>query len=505
VFAALSPIALPGTPEYVSAALTLAFLSGVVMIGFGALRMGVQVNFVSDNVVVGFTAGVGVLIVISQLGNFFGVALHRGGSPLAMVVEFARHAGDARPWVIVVALVTLAAAVTARRWLPRIPYMVVSILLGSLAGYALNRWLDPAQTGIETIGALPRSLPPLSHPQFSAGTFGHLAGSAIALSVIALTQSISIARAIALKSGQRIVADQEFIGQGLANVAASFFSGFPTSASVNRSGPNFEAGARTPLAAVFAAGALAGIVFGFAPLAAYIPLATVAGSLVLVAWGLVDLGRIRTVIRAGRREAAVVAVTFLATIFLRIEFAVLAGVALSLIQYLARTSRPTMRSLVPDPRHTERRFAPVEGELRECPQLKIVAIEGSIYFGAVDHVATHFETLREVAPAQRHLLVVARNVNFIDLAGAELLVQEARRRRRIGGRLYLYGLRAPAEEVLERSGLMPEIGEENVFRSKPDAIGGIFARLDRDICARCTARIFRECQALPPPATDDSA
>jgi len=501
VFAALSPLAQPETPEYISLALTLAFLSGLIMVTLGLLRMGALVNFISDNVIVGFTAGVALLIVASQLGNFVGVAVPRAGSFLETLAAFVHRVDDVRPWVVAVSLATLAAAVLSQRWLPRIPYMIVSILVGSILAYLVNRWLDPGRTGIDTLGALPQGLPPPSHPRFSVETFGHLAGSAIALTLVSLTQTVAIARAIALKSGQRIHADQEFIGQGLANIAASFFSGFPTSASVNRSGPNFEAGAQTPLAALIAAGLLAVIVLGLAPLAAYIPLAAMAGSLVLVAWTLVDVPRIRAAIRAGNREAGVIAATFLATVFLRIEFAVLAGVAVSLILYLHRTSRPTMRSLVPDPRHAERKFAPLERELLECPQLKIVSIEGSIYFGAVHHVESHFATLREVAPAQKHLLLVARNVNFVDLDGAELLVQEARRRRALSGRLYLCDLRQPVEDALSRSGFTQEIGAENIFRDKRDAIGGVFARLDRKVCACCTARIFGECATLAPPIT----
>jgi SulP family sulfate permease len=505
VFAALSPLAHPESPEYVSLALTLALLSGATMVALGLLRMGTLVNFVSNDVIVGFTAGVGILIIVSQLGNFSGIPLPRG-APLPYTLEaFVRGAHELRPWVVAVSVATLVIAVVSRRWLPRVPYMIVSILAGSVAAYVLNRWLGAGQTGIDTIGALPRSLPPLSHPAFSLDTFAPLAASAIALTVVSLTQAISIARAIALKSGQRIDADQEFIGQGLGNIAASFFSGFPTSASVNRSGPNFESGARTPLAAVFAALLLAIIVLVFAPLAAYLPLAAMAGSLFLVAWALVDFPRIRAAVRTSRGSVAVIVATFLATLLLPIEFAVLTGVFVSLMLYLYRTSRPTMRSLVPDARHPTRKFAQVEGELKECPQAKILRIEGSIYFGAVNHVATHFETLREVRPAQKHLLVMAKSINFVDMAGAEALVTEARRRRESGGGLYFYSLRQPVESMLRRGGYIHDIGEDNIFHSRGEAIAGVFARLDRSICAHCTARIFLECQALPPPEAPSPA
>jgi SulP family sulfate permease len=499
VFAALSPLARPETSEYVSLALTLAFLSGVAMTTLGALRMGTLVNFVSSDVVVGFTAGVGVLIMASQLGNFLGVAVPRGGSLPETLASLAHHAVEIHPWVVAVSVFTIAAAVATRRLLPRFPYLIVSIFAGSLAAYLLNRWVGPGDTGIRTLEALPRSLPPLSHPRFSIDTFAHLAGLAIALALVSLTQTISIARAMALKSGQRLDANQEFIGQGLSNIAASFFSGFPTSASVNRSGPNLEAGARTPLSAVFAAVFLAAIVLALAPYATLLPLAAVAGSLFVVAWSLFDVERIWTALRASRTSVAVIAVTFAATLLLRIEFAVLAGVVVSLVAYLHRTSRPAMRSLVPDPGHPGRKFTPVEGGLAECPQLKILRVEGSIYFGAVEHVATHFETLREAAAGQKHLLVMAKSINFVDMPGADLLAGEAIKRRIAGGHLYFYSLRQPVEDMLRRGGYMKAIGEDAVFHSKDDAIARVFTRLDRDLCARCTARIFRECAALPPP------
>jgi SulP family sulfate permease len=500
VFATLSPLARPESPEFVSLALTLALMSGLVMLALGALRMGVLVNFVSDDVIVGFTAGVGVLIVASQLGNFFGVALPRGGSLPETLAAFARHAIEIHWWVVAVSLSTLATAILSRRLIPRVPYLVVSIVAGSIVAFVLNAWRGPEATMIKMVGALPQSLPPISHPRFSIDTFAHLAGAAIALTLVSLTQAISIARAIALKSGQRIDANQEFIGQGLCNIAASFFSGFPTSASVNRSGPNFESGARTPLSAVFAAGLLALAVLVLAPYAAYLPLAAMAGSLFLVAWALVDFGRIGAALRTSRASAVVIGATFLATLLLRIEFAVLAGVMVSLLLYLHRTSRPTMRSLVPDPRHPGRKLTAVEAGLQECPQMKILRIEGSIYFGAINHVETHFETLREVAPGHKHLLVMAKSINFVDMPGAALLAAEAAKRRAAGGRLYLYSIRQPVEDMLRRGGYLREIGEDAVFHAKEHAIAGVFAQLDRSVCARCTARIFLECATLPPPA-----
>jgi SulP family sulfate permease len=156
-----------------------------------------------------------------------------------------------------------------------------------------------------------------------------------------------------------------------------------------------------------------------------------------------------------------------------------------------------MRAVAPDPRHSVRRFGPVAQGITECPQLKIMTVEGSIYFGAVEHVATRLETLREVARDQKHLLVVARNINFLDVAGADALAREARARRWFGGRLWLQGLRLPAEDVLRNGGFLGEIGADAVFRDKREAIARIFEKLDPAICARCRARIFEECASRP--------
>ncbi len=497
VFATLAPLATPGSGEYVQLALTLSFMSGAIMLLLGLARLGTVVNFISHTVVVGFTAGAGLLIMASQLRNFFGVEISRGQSFLATVWAFITQLGNVQPFVILVGLITLAAGLLARRYWKRVPYMIVAAVAGTLAGAGLNGWLGDTRTGIRTIGELPSALPPLSLPDLSPGTLAQLAGIALAVTILSLTEAISIARAIALRSGQRIDGNQEFIGQGLSNIAASFFSGYPSSASFNRSGLNYEAGARTPLAAVFSALLLIALLVAIGPLIAYIPLAVMAAILLLVAWGLIDRAAIKAIWRASRIEGWVLAITFLATLTLNLEIAILTGVLASLIVYLNRTSRPIMRSLVPDPRHSERKMTEVEPGLQECPQLKILRIEGSIYFGAVNHVATHFDTLRSASPTQKHLLVMAKSINFVDVAGAELLAHEAQQRAATGGRLYFYSLRQPVRDMLDRAGHLAMIGNENVFASKDQAIAGVFARLDRDICANCPARIFVECASVP--------
>jgi sulfate permease, SulP family len=218
--------------------------------------------------------------------------------------------------------------------------------------------------------------------------------------------------------------------------------------------------------------------------------------LFLVAWGLIDFHHIRRILRAGRGETSIFAVTFLSTLFVNLELAILAGVILSLAFYLSRTARPRVVTRVPDPRTARRKFA-TDPTLPECPQLKIARIDGSLFFGAVSHVQETINDMAEANPGQKHLAIVASGINFVDISGAEFLANEAQRRRRHGGDLWLIRVKAPVRDALEDGGYLDEIGANHVFQSKGEAIAHIHGRLDPEVCRHCTKRIFRECSGAP--------
>lgn len=494
VFAALSPLAAPGSPPYVQMALTLALLTGLFQLGMGLARLGALVNFISHSVVIGFTAGAAVLIAASQIKNFFGIPMERGIPFHAIIHHFGTNLHQVDLWVLSVGLTTLLAGLLARRYWPKVPYMIVAMLVGSVLAYGLNQY---AHAAIATVGALPSQLPPFSWPDLSLETLRTLLPSALAITMLALTEAVSIARAIAVKSGQRIEGNQEFIGQGLSNIAGAFFSGYPASGSFNRSGLNYSAGAVTPLASVFAAFSLAAIVLFVAPLAAYLPVPAMAGILFLVAWGLIDWHHIHTILHTSKGETAVLSVTFLATLFVELEFAIYIGVLLSLLLYLNKTSQPLVEAVVPDPETSARKSVPTQGQFPECPQLKLLRLHGSVFFGAVNHVQGELMQVDALQPEQRHVLLLMQGVNFIDLAGAELLAQEAQRRQKLGGRLYLLGVKPRVLDYLRRGGYLEIIGESNVFLSKSQALSHLIPQLKGERCRLCSARIFRECAAQP--------
>jgi len=496
LFSSLSVFAEPGTADYVSLALTLTFMVGVLELILGFARMGALVNFISHSVVVGFTAGAAILIAAKQLKNFFGVEIPRGGHLQHILYHFVEQIPNINWYVTAVSLVTLLSGIAVKKWFPRIPYMIAAMLIGSLVSVWLNSRFGQDVTGIVTVGALPASLPPLSHPELTLENIKHLAPSALAVTLFALTEAVSIGRALAARTGDRLDGNQEFVGQGLSNVFGSFFSGYVATGSFNRSGLNYQAGARTPLAAMFAGLLLMGIMLFVAPYAAYLPKAAMAGILFLVAWGLIDFKEIRHIVKASRQETAILAVTGLGAIFLELEFAIFAGILLSLVLYLMRTSQPNIADRVPDPRLHKRAFSSAE-DLPRCPQFRILRIDGSLFFGSVSHVEEHFLKLEREHPEVKHLAIVCQGINFADLSGAELLAREARKRRERGGALYLIHVKQGLWESLESSGALDAIGPRNVFQSKQAALRAIFQKLDKQVCRHCTARIFEECKSVP--------
>ena len=497
LFASVSVLAEPGSVVYIKLVLTLTFLTGVLQLAMGLARMGTLVNFISHTVVIGFTAGAALLIFAAQIRNFFGVPIARGASFAETLHQFFVHFGDASPYVTAVSAATLLSAVAVRRLWPKFPYMIVAMVIGSALAAVLNWRFGADATGITTLGALPQALPLLSAPDLSFDTIRKTLPIALAVTILGLTEAVSIARAIAIKTGQRIDGNQEFIGQGLSNIGGCFFSAYVSCGSFNRSGVNYEAGARTPCAALAAAVLLVPILALVSPLAAYLPHAVMAAILFIVAYGLIDLTHIRNILRTSPRESGVFLVTFGAALFAELEFAIYAGVILSLLLYLSRTSRPLVLDVKPDPAPGSYHHTADSG-LPDCPQLKMVRVNGSLFFGAVDHVQGSLQETDALDPGQKHLLVVASGVNFIDMAGAELLAQEARRRRALGGGLYFYRLKDAVRALLARGGYLKDIGADNIFPTGTRAIAMIYPLLDSTICRDCKVRIFAECQARLP-------
>jgi SulP family sulfate permease len=258
---------------------------------------------------------------------------------------------------------------------------------------------------------------------------------------------------------------------------------------------NYASGAKTPLSAIFAAIILMLIVLLIAPLMGYLPIAAMAGVILVVAYNLIDFHHIRETLSFSIEESAVLITTFLATLFLELEFAIYLGVLLSLVLFLGKTSTPSIPTLSLDETQASGKKKLIdinEKPLKQCPQLKIIRIDMSIYFGSVNHIQKRIATISENERIN-HILIVASGINFIDLAGTKALIAENNRLVKNGGNLYFVGLKPSVYEFAAKSHFIQQVGMSHFFDTKKQAIKHIYKELDREICATCPALIFDEC------------
>lgn len=490
VLSVTSGVAEVGSPEFVTSVLTLTLLAGLIQFGFGLARFGSLVNFISHTVVLGFTAGAAILIGTSQLKYVMGLDVPRGSSFIDTWVSLLHQLGDTHLLAFAIAVVTFLTTLAVRKIHKKLPNMLVGMAAGSLFCWLL----DGQNKGIALVGELPAKLPGLSTPDLSSEMLSALFPGALAVAVLGLVEAVSIARAIAIRSGQRIDGNQEFIGQGLSNMVGGMFSCYAGSGSFTRSGANYDAGAQTPVAAIFAALILILILLFLPQLTAYLPLPAMGGAILLIAWNLIDGHHIKQILRSNKQEASVLLVTLLSTLFIELEFAIYVGVILSLILYLRRTSRPALMEVAPKSIEAGTDLRSVTRfDLSECPEIKVIRIDGSVFFGAVDHIQQQIRTLWDRSDSGCHLLLHCPGVNFIDIAGAEMFLQESQRLRQSGGELSFCGMKNTVKDELESSGYLEKLGPQNFYLTPDDALGQLVPEINPSTCDACPYHVFQQC------------
>lgn len=489
----LAGVADPGTSRYIIAAGMLAVMAGTLQFVMGLARLGMLVDFVSHSVTVGFTAAAGLLILLKQIGPLLGLPVE-GGSGWRLLWEDVVQLRHLHWPTALLGVGTLVLILVLRRLDRRLPGPLIGMVVASALVFLFR--LD--RQGVQTIGELPRSLPPLARlPLFDLNLIADLSSGALAVAAIGMTAAVTIGRSIALHTGQHVDSNQEFVGQGLANIAAGFFSGYPVAPSFARSAVTMAAGARGPLAAIFSSLALLVAVFILAPFTAYLPMAALAGVLVVTGFGLIDFAEIRRIWRGAREDALILVVTLLGTLFLRMEFAILVGILLSFAVYILKTSMPVVHAVVPDESF---RWLAENPAKPQCPQMGILDVHGDLYFGATAHIERAILAHLDQHPTQRFLLLRLHSVNVCDFTGIHMLESLVRQLRRRGGDLYLAHVRRPVLDVMRTTGFLDLLGHDHVLHERKAIEYMFYHVLDPAVCIyECPVRVFRECQNLPKP------
>ncbi|NJN15215.1 MAG: STAS domain-containing protein [Oscillochloris sp.] len=487
----LLPIAQPGTSEFIVAAGMIAVMAGLIRLAMGLARLGVLINFVSDSVAVGFTAGAGVLIMVNQLAGLLRLNLG-SGSPLETVGAAIERWNAVHLPSLAIGIATIVLIVLVPYITRKLPSILIAIAVVSLAAWGL----DLQDQGVRMLDAVPVGLPPINQlPIFDLELIGHLANGALALAIIGLVEAVAISRAISGYTQQRIDSNQEFVGQGMANILSGIFSGYPTSGSFNRSALSYRSGAQTAMTAVFSGLFVLLAAFFLGSLLTHLPQAALAGALVVTAYSMIDRRTIVRIWRSARGDMVIMSVTLLATLLLPLQFAVLIGVLMSLGRYLMRTSTPRVEQVLPDPAYQH--WTSAAGRL-PCPQLVVIDILGDLYFGAVNHVEERILAILARQPNQRYMLLRMQNVQHCDISGIIMLEQLLHTLRAKGGDLFLVRVRTQVHERMQSSGLIDLLGDNHLLDDDA-AIGHLFHHvLDPAICIyECDRRAFKECQNLP--------
>lgn len=491
VLSALSGFFVAGSAEFIIAAGMLAVMAGAFQLVMGLARLGFLVNFVSHSVIIGFAAGAGVLIGVKQLNVFLGIDSPGGGliSSLIYVVQNlpATHLPTAE-----IGVLTIVILLALRKVRPNLPAPLIGMVIASLAVFIFS--LD--QRGVSVIGQIPQNLPPFKGlPVFNLELISRLSTGALAVGAIGLVQVTAIARSISAQTGQRLDSNQEFVGQGLANITSGFFSGYNCAGSFSVTAVNYKAGARSPFASIFASLFVLAAMLLLGPLTAFLPRAALAGVLIVTAYGMIDQEEIARIWRGGREDRIIMVVTLLGTLFLEIEFAVLVGILLSLALYILRTSTPRVHAVVPDDSFRHFYYQP---DKDQCVQLGIIEILGDLYFGAVNHVEEFILDHAARHPDQRFLLIRMHNVNNIDFSGVHMLENVVKIFRERGGDVFLVRANPRVAKMMASVDFDTHLGMDH-FLQEDEMITFLFHRvLDPAVCIyECPVRVFRECQNLP--------
>lgn len=477
--AAVGNMALEGTAEYALGAVTLAFMSGVILTLMGLLRLGFLANFLSHPVIAGFITASGLLIAASQIGTILGI--NTGGQTLIELgMSLFSNLHLTNPITLVIGVTTTAFLFWVRKGakplLIRVglPARLADILAkaGPVAAVALTAyvvWLfDLADHGVAIVGAVPDGVPPLTLPSFSSGIWGQLFVSALLISVIGFVESVSVAQTLAARKRQRIDPDQELVGLGTANISAAFSGGFPVTGGFARSVVNADAGAETPAAGAFTAIGILLAAMYLTPLLYFLPKATLAATIIIAVLSLVDLSILKRSWTYSRLDFAAVATTITITLGLGVEMGVSAGVILSLLLFLYKTSRPHVAEvgLVPNTQHFRNIL---RHDVLTDPALVTLRIDESLYFANARFLEDYVYNRVACDEPIRHVVLMCSAVNEIDMSALESLEAINARLRDMGISLHLSEVKGPVMDRLQRSHFLDDL-TGRVFLSQYDAM-----------------------------------
>lgn len=476
-------------PQKIQLLFLLVFLMGVIQLILGIARFGNLINFVSHSVTIGFTTGVGLLIALNQIKNLFGISIPTNSMAVKTIFQIVQHIELTNWYSLIIGIGTIVGILILKKILPRVPgsFLIISIMTFVVIIFQLNQY------GVKLVGNIPRTFPPLSFFPFDFETVGAVFLPAMAIAIFAMVETLSVSKSISSISGERINGNLECIAQGLSNISGAFFSSMPSSGSSVRSTINFVSGASTRFAGVYSGFIVLFIIIILSSFASYIPISSLAGMLLVIAYNMINKKGIELSLKATRADRLVLIITTLSTIFLRLDQAVYIGVVLSILMFLRFMSRPSVFRVIPRPE--DGKLVPYKTNMSQCQEVVIYQIEGALFFGAVNELEQQLMYINH-QPIDTIILRL-KYINLIDATAVQALDKFLNECADKNTAVIFVGVKPNVYNVFKRIGLLKKIGNKNIVTDTNTAIHLAYKTyVTPEHCRQCRAHAFKECKEM---------
>ncbi|MBX2876173.1 MAG: solute carrier family 26 protein [Saprospiraceae bacterium] len=467
--AGVGSLAVGGTETYIALAITLALFVGLIQFLLGAFRLGFLVNFLSHPVISGFTSAAALIIGLSQLKHLLGVEIARSHYVHEIVVEAMGKIGEINWSTLAIGLGGVLLIIGAKRLHKAIPGPLLAVVFGILLVWGMGL----QALGVKIVGEVPGGLPSFGIPQIQIATAQDLLPIALAIALVSFMESIAVAKAIQAKhKDYKVIANQELIALGAANIGGAFLQSYPVTGGFSRTAVNDQAGAKTGLASIFSAALIVLTLLFLTPLFYYLPKAILASVIMVAVFGLIDVKEAKHLWKADRSDFWMLIITFLATLGLGIEQGIGIGVILSLAIIIFRTSRPHIAELGQVPGTPYYRNVERFDTVLQRDDLLIIRLDAQLYFANIDFFKDRVHELLQarLPKVLRTIILNAESINAIDSTAMHALSDLVEDWRKDGLAVYLTGVKGPVRDAMVKGGVTEKIGKENFFISVQEAV-----------------------------------
>lgn len=479
--------------------LLAGLMAGIMLCCMSFLKLGGLIKFIPKSVIVGFTAGIAVIIFTGQISNFLGLTgLKKHEEFILNMKEIALHIGHINLINVGIALISFAVIIATTKFAPRIPATLVGIIISTLVAAIFFK--DQLPTIGSVYGEIPSHLPSFHVPEISIERIQRLLGPAVVIALLGAIESLLSAVVADEMTKTKHHSNRELFGQGLANIVAPFFGGIPATGAIARTATNIRSGAISPVSAIVHGVFVVLVLLVLAPYASAIPLASMAPILMIVAWNMSERKHFAHIVKMKNGDALVLVVTFLLTVFTSLTTAVAVGIGLGIVLFAKRmSSAVAISKMLPD--HTtkfERVSAHTIDQLHDCPQVSIYTVEGPLFFLATQKFEQH---LTKAIQAQPKVIILRMGkVPFIDISGESTLKEMLAYAADHDVLVLVSGLSHTLEKQFKEMKLIQTIGREHIFAHTGEAINEALTYVQREKCIGCEHFAFHECQKLSQPS-----